>query len=52
MPEFDLALTYERFEHAKGTPGDRRLVASQRFYQFWLTHKLKMDWVPVRIDPD
>ncbi|MBI3919824.1 MAG: hypothetical protein HY318_00295 [Armatimonadetes bacterium] len=47
-PPFDLALTYETF----GGVDDHQLIASKRFYQFCIAHKLKLDWVPVRIDPD
>ncbi len=46
---FDLALTFEGWGGGEGIP---KLVASQRFYQFCKAHKLKMDWIPVRIDPD
>jgi|GEM_PF-1939145 len=58
---FDLGLTYERF--GCGLPktaippppdivaGERMLIASKKFYEFCVEQKLKMDWVPVRIDP-
>jgi len=47
LSPFDLALTYERF----GT--DRpHLIASQGFYRFCVEHKLRMNWVPVRLDSE
>jgi hypothetical protein len=27
-------------------------VVSNRFYRLCVAHKLKMDWIPVRVDPD
>lgn len=48
---FDVAYTHERFGvHDK--PKCPRLIVSNRFYRFCVDHRLKMDWVPVRIDPD
>ena len=50
---FDLARTYEPFGNRKGYErSDCPLVASQKFYQFCLKHRIKTNWVPVRIDPD
>ena len=46
---FDLALTFEGWGGGNGLP---KFVASQRFYQFCRKHKFKMNWIPVRIDPD
>lgn len=48
---FDLARTFEQFVPF-GSPGDRPLIASKRFYDFCTEHRLKTGWVPVRIDPD
>jgi hypothetical protein len=42
---FDFALTHEVFG------GERWPVVSQRFRQFALAQKLKVSWVPVRLDP-
>jgi len=47
LDRFDLAVTYEE---SWGSLFTRPLIASQRFYQFCKEHKLKCDWVPVRID--
>jgi hypothetical protein len=44
---FDLACTHEHFGKP---PRGQRLIASQRFYQFFREHKLKAKWTPVRID--
>lgn len=50
---FDLALTYEPLSGWYPTwQWYRHLVASKRFYEFCKARKLKMDWIPVRIDPD
>jgi hypothetical protein len=50
---FDLALTYEPLSGWYPTwEWYRHLVASKRFYEFCKARKLKMDWIPVRIDPD
>ncbi len=43
---FDFALTFESFGK------ERWPVVSQRFYQFCVKQELKLDWIPVRIDPD
>lgn len=47
--DFDLARTRERFG-IKDHVAYPRLVASKRFYDFCASRKLKMDWIPVRID--
>jgi hypothetical protein len=53
---FDLASTYEQFGNAPiqsnpdAGPGERMLIASKRFYEFCVKNKLKMDWIPVRLD--
>lgn len=47
LTPFDLACTYEHF---KKPPRSQRLIASQRFYQFFQKHNLKAKWTPVRID--
>lgn len=49
--DFDIALTREWFGGRTG-PCHPRLVASSRFYQFCRKQKLKMDWIPVRVDPE
>jgi len=46
---FDLAHTYEMFE-ALPREYDRPLVASQRFYQYCLKHKIETSWQPVRVE--
>jgi hypothetical protein len=46
---FDLAHTYEMFE-ALPREYDRPLVASQRFYQYCLKHKIETSWQQVRIE--
>ncbi len=48
---WDFALTHELFSYG-GTRHRRRLVVSKRFYNFCQERKLKLDWIPVRIDPD
>lgn len=48
---FGLALTRERFGYGKDSCKPA-LIASHRLYQFCVEQKLKMYWVPVRIDPD
>jgi hypothetical protein len=45
--EFDLARTHERWGDADAP---RKLVCSRRFYEFCNAHKVKMNWIPVRID--
>lgn len=49
MPkEFDLARTNEAL--APDPQDDQRLlIASNRFYKFWLENNLKCEWVPVRV---
>jgi hypothetical protein len=46
----DLALTWEHF----GMPDSHypEILVSKRFYEVCCAHGLKMDWIPVRIDPD
>lgn len=48
---WDFALTYELFWYSEKRHR-RRLVTSKRFFDFCKTNKLKMDWIPVRVDPD
>ena len=48
LGELALGHALERFGHV----GEQTLIAGKPFYEFCLMHKLKMDWVPVRIDPD
>lgn len=43
---FDVALTFER----EGSPFDRRLVVSKRFYEVCERNKLDVEWRPVRVD--
>jgi hypothetical protein len=53
---FDLGVTYELFGNAprpsnpKPEPGERMLIASKRFCEFCVKHKLKMDGHPLRVD--
>jgi hypothetical protein len=47
----DFALTHELFWFSEKRHR-RLLVTSQRFFQFCKAHKLKMEWVPVQIDPE
>lgn len=51
---FDLGLTHEIFGRSEWRrfAGERLPIVSQRFRQFCLARKLKLSWVPVRIDPD
>jgi hypothetical protein len=51
LPESDFFLTYERFWQSS-LRQERRLVVSKRLYDFCQAHKLEMNWIPVRIDPD
>lgn len=44
--EFALARTRERFGW------EPTLIAGRSFFDFCQSNKLKMDWIPVRIDPD
>jgi hypothetical protein len=50
---FDFALTHEIFgaKSWQQFPGERWPVVSQRFRQFCMAHRLKVSWVPVRLDP-
>jgi hypothetical protein len=49
LGEFDAARVREGMgPHYRHHP----LIVSRRFYQFCVQHKLKMDWIPVRIDPE
>ncbi len=48
--EFDVALTHERFG-ATDSNAHRKLVFSKQFYDFCVVNKLKMNWIPVRLDP-
>lgn len=48
---FDVALTHERFG-IKEAVAFRRMVVSKCFYNFCVANQLKMNWVPVRVDPD
>lgn len=46
IDEFDLARTSEM----SGIRAARDWICSQRFYHFCCLHRLKMDWIPVRIE--
>jgi hypothetical protein len=48
---WDFTLTHELFWYGEKRHR-RRLVVSKRFYDFCRDNKLKMDWLPVQIDPD
>jgi hypothetical protein len=50
---FDIARTLERFGNA--TTAERNhhyTIVSRRFYDFCVSQKLPMDWVPVHVDKD
>lgn len=49
IPPFDVARTREALGWGLS---DHPLVVSQRFRRFCDANKLKLDWVPVRVDPD
>ena len=51
LKPFDLAHTFEPFSVSKN-PADRPLIASNRFYDLCAKHDLRINWIPVRIDPD
>ena len=46
---FDLALTQERFGIREWV-AEPSLIASKQFYEFCVENKLKMNWMPVRIE--
>ena len=46
VPPFDVAVSFER-DHGEH---DRRVIVSQRFYQFFNKHRIRTEWKPVRID--
>lgn len=52
LEPFDFALTHEIFgaKSWQEFPGERWPIVSQRFRQFCLAQKLKVSWIPVRLE--